>query len=135
MKQISTNTLLSRKDIADIADIEEHNFDKHELALDSLSKLTRQFANNPDFDELLEIILYTFSGQFAVGSCFITIRDPQSRVGAPVYKGLGKYKDKKCFELLGSPENDSGFFLKNTKAYRVEDFLDQKRVKAKNRHY
>ena len=122
MKQFSANNLLVQKANADF---EERNFDKHVLALDSLSKLTRQFANKPDFDELLEIILYTFSGQFAVGSCFITIRDPQSRVRTPVYKGLGKYKDRKSFELLGSPENDSGFFLKNMKAYRVEDLLGQ----------
>jgi len=122
MKQVSAKNESSQNLVTDF---QEHNVDKHIIALDSLSKLTRQFADNPDFNELLEIILYTFSGQFAVGSCFITIRDPQSRIRRSIYKGMGKYKERKSFELLGSPEIDSGFILKNTKTYRVEDLVNR----------
>ncbi len=103
------------------AAVDERHLEKQVLALDALSELTRQFASKPDFEELLNIILYTFSGQFGVGSCFISVRSPNSKKEKQAFSSIGKFKDKVSLELFGTPENDSEFFLKRTNAYRAEE--------------
>ena len=65
--------------------------DKKILAMDALSKLTRQFANRPDFNHLIELLLLTVSGQFAVTSSFAIIRNPRSSDQPPLYFGTGKF--------------------------------------------
>ena len=108
-----------------IEKLDDQHLEKQVLALDALSELTRQFAAKPDFQELLISILYTYSGQFGVGSCFITVRNPHSKSEKPVFAGISKFKDFKTFELFGAPEIDANYLLKKTKAYRVEDLRDE----------
>ena len=101
--------------------VDDQHLEKQVLALDALSELTRQFASKPDFEELLNTILYTFSGQFGVGSCFISVRNPQTKGKNPVFSGIGKFKDNFSLQLLGTPEIEDEYFLKKTSSYRVDN--------------
>lgn len=106
-------------------EIDERHLEKQVLALDALSELTRQFAVKPDFDELLNTILFTFSGQFGVGSCFILVRNPQSQQDNPVYASIGKFKNDVSFELFGTTEIDHERLFKNKSAKRIEQIKDK----------
>lgn len=100
---------------------DDQHLEKQVLALDSLSELTRQFASKPDFEELLNTILYTFSGQFGVGTCFISVCNPQSKSDKPVFASIGKFKSKISLMLCGVPESSDNSFLKQNKAFRIEE--------------
>jgi GAF domain-containing protein len=100
--------------------LSDQNMEKQVLALAALSELTRQFASKPDFEELLNAILYTFSGQFGVGSCYVLIRDPQSIGDNPVFCGIGKFKDKFLLEFNAQAEFAPDLIFQNTQTRRVE---------------
>jgi signal transduction histidine kinase len=67
--------------------------DRKVLALDALSKLTRQFANQPDFHQLAEVLILTLTGQFTVTSVFAALSTPGSAAARPFYYATGKFRD------------------------------------------
>jgi len=75
------------------------------LALDSLSKLNRQFADNPEFPNLIQTLLLTLSGQFSVSSAFAILRKPGSADRTGFLTISGSFRGRAEFEsLILSPE-------------------------------
>jgi len=95
--------------------------EKHKLALDALSKLTKQFAKNADFGELVHILVMTISGQFSTSSVFAAIRDPGSNTERDLFFATGKFKNSPSLPLLAELAVDMEFFLNNPQPCRVDD--------------
>ncbi|MFH1314569.1 MAG: ATP-binding protein [Candidatus Eisenbacteria bacterium] len=60
------------------------------LALDALSKLTRQFCDKPDFEQLISLILMTMCGQFSVADSFALLRKPGWQIWNNSFFATGK---------------------------------------------
>ncbi len=91
--------------IDNVAPPSQKTIDKHNYALDALSKLTIQFAINPDFNNLLNILLMTISGQFATTSAFAYIFNPNANDNKPIFLGLGKFQnDKQLHDLVSNDQ-------------------------------
>jgi signal transduction histidine kinase len=63
------------------------------LALDALSKLTRQFAHQPDFHQLAEVLILTLTGQFTVTCAFAALSTPGSTSARPYYYATGRFRN------------------------------------------
>ena len=50
--------------------------DRQAMALDALSKLSRQFASQPNFSRLVDTLVLTISGQFSVTNAFASFHRP-----------------------------------------------------------
>ncbi|MCP4566360.1 MAG: response regulator [FCB group bacterium] len=85
------------------------------LALDALSKLTRQFVNKPEFNELIHTLLLTLSGQFTVSSAFAIMRRPGAADERPAYLATGKYTGNMLLESLLLSADIERHFLENNR--------------------
>ncbi len=96
------------------------------LALDALSKLTKQFASHPDLEHLIQILVLTLSGQFSVPSAFISLRSPSSRSEAPVMFATGRYiRDDRIAQVARLAVHESAF-VRNSQPHRLADInLDE----------
>lgn len=75
------------------------------LALDALSKLNRQFADHPEFPNLINTLLLTLSGQFSVASAFALLRKPGSADQVGFLTATGSFRSRGELEtLILSPE-------------------------------
>lgn len=75
------------------------------LALDALSKLTKQFANKPDFQNLIRTILFTLSGQFSVASSFALLLKPGTPDREATFIATGKFNtDTLLQSIILTPE-------------------------------
>jgi anti-sigma regulatory factor (Ser/Thr protein kinase) len=74
--------------------------ERQTLALDALAKLTRQFSAKPDFDHLINVILMTLCGQFAVANSFAALRKPRSPGVDCVLYGTGRFKTNADLKAL-----------------------------------
>ncbi len=79
--------------------------DRNVLALDALSKLARQFSNRPDLDSLMDLLLLTLSGQFAVTSAFSILLDPRTERQSQLYFAIGKFKQNDLLSTLVLPRD------------------------------
>lgn len=70
------------------------------LALDALSKLTRQFCDKPDFERLIDILLMTLCGQFSVTDSFALLRKPSSQVVRESFFATGRFKGEALLSSL-----------------------------------
>jgi signal transduction histidine kinase len=66
--------------------------EKRILALDALSKLTRQFCYTRDFEHLIDILLMTLCGQFSVADSFALLRKPSSQAINQSFFATGRFK-------------------------------------------
>ena len=66
--------------------------DKQILALDALSKLTREFCDTPDFERLIDVLMLTLCGQFAVADVFALLRRPSLQSLNQSFFATGRYK-------------------------------------------
>jgi two-component system, NtrC family, sensor kinase len=94
--------------------------DKQSLALDALSKLTLQFAQKPDCHQLLDVLILTISGQFAVSSAFAVVRSPGSRDELSLVVGSGRFKGQTQLARIVACERLTEFFLINPEPLPVE---------------
>lgn len=76
------------------------DIDKPQLALDALSKLMRQFANKPEFQQLIHTMLFSLSGQLSVTSAFGVFKRPESSEAKTVFLATGKYTTNKQLASL-----------------------------------
>jgi signal transduction histidine kinase len=66
--------------------------DKQILALDALSKLTRQFCDKPDFERLIDVLMMTLCGQFSVADVFALLKKPSSYSLNQSFFATGRFK-------------------------------------------
>ncbi len=91
------------------------------LALDALSKLNRQFADNPEFPSLIHTLLLTLSGQFSVSSAFALLRRPGSAEQTGFLTASGSFRGRTEFEsLILSPEMGR-FFGEHNSAEMIDN--------------
>ncbi len=95
--------------------------DKQILALDALSKLTKQFADKQDFGHLVNVLLLTICGQFSVPNSFATIRRLRSGYDRTHFFATGKYKDYSSLATWGDSDDENAYFLANRQTLRVQD--------------
>ncbi|HVP57535.1 MAG TPA: ATP-binding protein [bacterium] len=88
VNESQTRTGLAERPSAETA----HPHERQTLALDALAKLTRQFSARPDFDHLINVILMTLCGQFAVANSFAVLKKPRLPGAAWAFYGTGRFK-------------------------------------------
>ena len=66
--------------------------DKQVLALDALSKLTRQFCDKPDFERFIDVLMMTLCGQFSVADVFALLKKPSSHSLNQSFFATGRFK-------------------------------------------
>ncbi len=95
--------------------------DRQMLALDALSKLARQFSNQPDFDKLIDVLLLTLSGQFAVSSSFALFQKNRGYAPDRFFFASGRYKSNPHLAGLEISEEHESYFLKHKGPQKVTD--------------
>jgi hypothetical protein len=83
--------------------------EKQILALDSLSKLTRQFCDKPDFEHLVDILLMTLCGQFSVADSFALLRKPNSQTINQSFFATGRFKSEVLLTSIHLAPDESGW--------------------------
>ena len=96
-----------------------HPVERSLLVLDALSELTRQFANKPEFQHLINTLLLTFSGLFSVSSAFAMLRNPRSIHDKPLYVATGKFEHSLYLQTLILTPDLGRHFLANKSAATV----------------
>ncbi len=91
------------------------------LALDALSKLARQFSNKPDFDKLIDLLLLTLSGQFAVSSSFALFQKERDYQSDKNYFAGGRYVSNPHLAALELSDEHEEYFLNNKGPQKVAD--------------
>ena len=93
--------------------------EKQILALDSLSKLTRQFCDKPDFEHLVDILLMTLCGQFSVADSFALLRKPNSQTVNQSFFATGRFKNEVLLTSIHLAPDEWGEFSTGTGVSRV----------------
>ena len=95
--------------------------DKNFLAMDSLSKLAKQFSIKPNFERLLNSLLFTLSGQFSVTNAFAMIQQPGKLYSEQLYFGIGKFRYDEYLSTQILTEEHNKYFLKYTEPQKIEN--------------
>lgn len=91
------------------------------LALDTLASLARQFAGEPDLDQLVKAIVLSMSGQFAVSSVFALIRTPRTELNRTSYLGQGAFSDAERLPRLTLTPDFCTYFVANPTPQLIGD--------------
>ena len=96
---------------------------KEALALSAMSQLAEQFASRPDFNRLVELMLLTISGQFAVTDAFVHVELGYKAGDRPgVYVGCGKFRNDA--ELGAMVRDDAGGLLQAKEYARLTELSE-----------
>jgi len=74
--------------------------DKATLVVDALSKLAKQFANKPDFPQLIRTVLLTLVGQFSAPSAFSLFLKPGISARETTFMATGKFQTSAELQAL-----------------------------------
>jgi two-component system NtrC family sensor kinase len=91
------------------------------LALDALSKLTRQFSEHPSFEDLLEILLMTLCGQFSIADSFAMLKKPNAQSISRSYFATGKFRRLVLLSTVAVEERDWESALAERRVRRIEE--------------
>jgi signal transduction histidine kinase len=91
------------------------------LALDSLSKLTKQFSERPDFEHLVEILLMTLCGQFSTSDSFALLNKPGAQNLNQLFFATGRFKNDVLLTSLQVGTDDLSLFSAAGGVHRVAD--------------
>jgi signal transduction histidine kinase len=100
-------------------DKKQLSLEKQFLALDALSRLTRQFSEKPDFQRLIEILLLTLSGQFSVADLFALLQMPGSPSMKQSFFGVGVFKANPSLALLELTPDHFTYFSQHGSVHQV----------------
>ncbi len=88
------------------------------LALDSLSRLIRQFCEKPDFELLIEVLLMTFCGQFSVADSLAVLKKPSPQPEGQSFFATGGFRDNVMLTSIRMSHEDWESFA------RLDDVID-----------
>ena len=91
------------------------------LALDAVKQINEQVAESNDFHLLMNLVLYTLSGQFSTGSAFIVAYNPEEAEGQAAYSGIGEFERSRSFEYPGISAELSILLGNNHKPFQTHD--------------
>ena len=93
---------------------------KQSLALDALSKLAQQFADKPQFNRLIEVLVLTLSGQFSSPNVFASVQRPGTRKSERLYFGTGRFKNHPMLASLEFSHSHRDYFVEHGAPLPVE---------------
>jgi signal transduction histidine kinase/CheY-like chemotaxis protein len=102
-------------------EIHRQSAEKPILALDALAKLTRQFANKPNLQQLAHTILLTLSGQFSLSDSFSLLRKPDAPDQKAIFRATGKFNTSKLLQSLILTHRLSRYFLEHDSSSPVSE--------------
>ena len=92
----------------------ELNRDRHVLALDALSNLVNKFSRKFDFNQLLDTILLTISGQLTSSNIFAVFYKADGQFDSTVIRGIGKYRNNDSVDSIELTDDYLKFFSEHT---------------------
>ena len=93
------------------------------LALDTLSRLTRQFAMQPDCSKLIDLLLLSVTGQLSTaGACALFLACPTNEQMA-AFRGTGLLHKQDSFRILLEDSGSREYFIAHAMPRRVSDLL------------
>ncbi len=101
---------------------DEVSFQRNLMALDALSKLARQFSNQPHLEHLSSLLLLTLAGQFSISSAFALFCDPGLSDSGQAYMGFGKLKNSTVLEKMVIPVCIREHFVTNPDPVLVDEY-------------
>lgn len=110
--KIIPNMETSSKNILTTSEIQADS-ERQLLALDALSKLTNQFSKEPDFRQLMKLLLWTISGQFSVANSFAIVQQPGSTENRPLFFATGKFRNNRTLQNLEMTGDHQDYFIEN----------------------
>lgn len=96
--------------------------EKQILALDALSKLTRQFCDKPDFERLIDVLMMTLCGQFSVADSFALLRKPSSQSLNQSFFATGRFTKNVILATLQITPDDWPAGPATRHVCRVDEF-------------
>jgi two-component system NtrC family sensor kinase len=99
--------------------------ERQTLALDALSKLTRQFCDKPDFEQLIDILLMTLCGQFSAADSFALLRRPGWQAWNNSLFATGTFRSDTALGSLALGPEDLERFSGETNVYRTAEIGSQ----------
>lgn len=96
-----------------IGNADQWDIERQALALDALSKLTTRFSKGIDFAELIQVMLWTLSGQFSIANSFAIVKRPGSPTGEFLYLGTGKLTNSAAMQQFEISSEHHDFFVNN----------------------
>ena len=98
------------------------------LALDSLSRLTRQFALHPDFTKLIDLVLLSMTGQFASTGAFACISSTLDASQPSLFRGTGRLHNEMVLRRVAESPEQRRYFLAHVHPQRVGDIAGDSAV-------
>jgi signal transduction histidine kinase len=92
------------------------------LAFDALSKLTRQFCERPDFEQLMDILLMTLCGQFSIADSFALLKKPSAQSLNKSFFATGRFRKDILIPSLQVEREDWGQVLTERRVQRLDEF-------------
>ena len=99
-------------------------FQRNLMALDALSKLARQFSNQPQLERLSDLLLLTVAGQFSIGSAFLSFSHPGLADPRHAFQGIGKFKKNSVLERLELDNQVSDYFIAHPSPVDLELLIE-----------
>jgi signal transduction histidine kinase len=92
------------------------------LAFDALSKLTRQFCENPDFQQLMDVLLMTLCGQFSIADSFALLKKPSAQSLNKSFFATGRFRKDIMIPTLQLEPEDWRQALVDRRIRNIDEF-------------
>jgi signal transduction histidine kinase len=92
------------------------------LAFDALSKLTKQFCEHPDFEQLMDVLLMTLCGQFSIADSFALLKKPSAQSLNKSFFATGKFRKDIMIPSLQVEREDWGRALAERRVQNIDEF-------------
>ncbi len=96
--------------------------ERQTLAFDALSKLTRQFCEHPDFEQLMDILLMTLCGQFSIADSFALLKKPSAQSLNKSFFATGRFRKDIMIPSLQVEREDWGQALAERRVRNIDEF-------------
>lgn len=91
------------------------------MALDTLSRLSREFASKPDCSRLINLVLLSLTGQFSAVGAFASFIPDKDTPKRPMFRGSGLLYDHTELEQLLQNDDNRSFFMTQTRPLRTSE--------------
>jgi signal transduction histidine kinase len=92
------------------------------LAFDALSKLTKQFCKQPDFEQLMDVLLMTLCGQFSTADSFALLKKPSAQSLNKSFFATGRFRKDVLIPSLQVEREDWERALVEGYVQRLDEF-------------
>ena len=92
------------------------------LAFDALSKLTKQFCEHPDFEQMMDILLMTLCGQFSIADSFALLKKPSAQSLNRSFFATGRFRKDIMIPSLQVEREDWGRALTERRVQNIDEF-------------